>query len=388
MNLGFEQLGGLAPQIEALREIIELESANANVLASLGIRASKGILLSGPPGTGKTLTAQALANQNGDAFILRSCSDFFSKHAGDGENALKQVFKRAASKAPAIIFLDEVDTIAQHRSGSDEEFRVRLTNTFLELLDGVDSKAGITVIGATNRIEAIDSAFRRAGRFDVEIPYFVPTGTELSDIYRAHLRHFPDDIRNRVDPAALAAGSAGFVGADVAAVVRRAVIGVLRNGRGVQDLSADNFLLAASGHISTLDRNRLSKIFFPKSVQVHSSTTPVARVFYEVSREREIENQAQHLSEHLGVPLIMLDADPAGMAPSVEAAILQARSWFRQFAVWFICPAEARASAGRVLHDRHIRPYGGRIPLVAFSMPVPASDPDWQHMCDQMFKIG
>ena len=224
----YEDIGGLDEQLELVREMIELPLSEPEVFAHLGIDPPKGVLLHGPPGTGKTLIAQAVANEVDATFIDVSGPEIMSKYKGESEEKLREKFATARENAPAIVFFDEIDSIAGKRDdGGDVENRV--VGQLLSLMDGLDARGNVVVIGATNRVDTLDPALRRGGRFDREIEIGVPNERGRREILDVHTRRMP--LADDVDSDRLAARTHGFVGADLESLVTEAAMEALRRGR-------------------------------------------------------------------------------------------------------------------------------------------------------------
>jgi transitional endoplasmic reticulum ATPase len=170
----YEDIGGIHNEIKKVREMIELPLRHPEIFEKLGIEAPKGVLLYGPPGTGKTLLAKAVANESNAHFISISGPEIMSKFYGESEARLREIFKEAREKAPSIIFVDEIDSIAPKREEVTGEVERRVVSQMLSLMDGLEARGKVIVISATNRPNAIDPALRRPGRFDREIEIKVP----------------------------------------------------------------------------------------------------------------------------------------------------------------------------------------------------------------------
>jgi transitional endoplasmic reticulum ATPase len=224
----YEDLGGLSRVVERIREVVELPLRNRAVFAHLGISPPKGVLLVGPPGTGKTMIARAVAAESKAHFLTINGPEIVGKYYGDSEQQLRNVFETARKKAPAIIFIDEIDAIAQKRDALSGEKQVerRIVAQLLTLMDGLASRGEVVVIGATNLADSIDPALRRPGRFDREIRVDPPDREGRREILAVHTRAMPLDTD--VDLAALAAETHGHVGADLAALCREAAMAALR----------------------------------------------------------------------------------------------------------------------------------------------------------------
>ena len=224
----YEDIGGLDEELELVREMIELPLSEPEVFTRLGVDPPKGVLLHGPPGTGKTLIAKAVANEVDATFLTVSGPEIMSKYKGESEEKLREKFEEAADNTPAIIFFDEIDSIAGKRDdGGDVESRV--VGQLLSLMDGLDARGDVIVIGATNRVDSLDSALRRGGRFDREIEIGVPGEAGRREVLDVHTRRMP--LADDVDIDKLAARTHGFVGADLESLATEAAMTALRRTR-------------------------------------------------------------------------------------------------------------------------------------------------------------
>ncbi len=231
-RVSYEDIGGLDEELEQVREMIELPLSRPELFRRLGVDPPKGVLLYGPPGTGKTLIARAVAHEVDAEFITVSGPEIMSKYKGESEEHVREIFEEAEESAPAIVFFDEIDSIAgQREDGGDVENRV--VAQLLSLMDGLDSRGDVIVIGATNRVDAIDPALRRGGRFDREIEIGVPDKTGRKEIFDVHTRGMP--LAEDVSVEKLAAQTHGFVGADIDALTTEAAMLTLRRARSDPD---------------------------------------------------------------------------------------------------------------------------------------------------------
>jgi len=222
----YEDLGGMGEVIQKVREMIELPMRHPELFNRLGIQPPKGLLLYGAPGTGKTLLVRAVANETNAHFISLSGPEIMSKFYGESEEKLRNIFQEAQESAPSIIFIDEIDSIAPKRGETTGEVERRVVAQLLALMDGLDARGNVVVIGATNRVNSIDEALRRPGRFDREIEIPVPNKEGRLEILQIHTRGMPLD--KDVDLSKLAATSHGFVGADLHALCKEAAMRALR----------------------------------------------------------------------------------------------------------------------------------------------------------------
>ncbi len=225
-NIHYEDIGGLGRELSQVREMIEYPLRHPEVFKQLGIEPPKGVLLYGPPGTGKTLIARAVANEAGAYFETISGPEIISKYYGDSEEKLREIFEKAEENAPSIIFIDEIDSIAPKREESKGEVERRVVAQLLSLMDGLKSRGKVIVIAATNLPDSIDPALRRGGRFDREIEIGVPDKEGRREILQIHTRNVP--LAENVKLDKYANSTHGFVGADLALVVKEAAMHALR----------------------------------------------------------------------------------------------------------------------------------------------------------------
>jgi transitional endoplasmic reticulum ATPase len=225
-DVTYDDLGGMKSTIDALREMVELPLRHPELFQRLGVDPPKGVLLHGPPGTGKTRLARAVANESDAQFFTINGPEIMGSAYGESEKRLREVFEEAAKAAPSIIFIDEIDSIAPKRGQVSGEAEKRLVAQLLTLMDGIEARQNLVVIAATNRPEAIDEALRRPGRFDREIVVGVPDEAGRREILGIHTRGMP--LADGIDLDDLARRTYGFVGADLAALVREAALEAVR----------------------------------------------------------------------------------------------------------------------------------------------------------------
>ena len=225
-GITYEDIGGLKEQIQKLRDMIELPMRHPEIFHALGIEPPKGVLLYGPPGTGKTLLAKAVANESGANFHYIAGPEIMNKYYGESEKQLRGIFEEAKKNAPSIIFIDELDSIASKREELTGEVERRVVAQLLSLLDGLEKRGQVVVMGATNRINAIDPALRRPGRFDREVEIGVPDREGRNEILKIHTRTMP--LAENVELEDLSNQTHGFVGADILAFAREAAMKTLR----------------------------------------------------------------------------------------------------------------------------------------------------------------
>lgn len=226
----YEEIGGLSDEIQRIREMVELPMKHPELFKRLGIDPPRGLILHGPPGTGKTLLAKAVASESEANFIHINGPEIMSKFYGESEQKLRKIFEDAEENAPSIIFIDEIDAIAPKREDVQGEVERRVVAQLLATMDGLKSRGQVVVIAATNRVNAVDPALRRPGRFDREIEIGVPDKTGRLEVLHIHSRGMPltEEGDLRVDLAALASRTHGFVGADLHALCREAAMKALR----------------------------------------------------------------------------------------------------------------------------------------------------------------
>ncbi|MHA1995183.1 MAG: CDC48 family AAA ATPase [Candidatus Hodarchaeales archaeon] len=225
-RIRYEDIGGLTDEIQKVREMIELPMKHPELFKRLGITPPRGVLLHGPPGTGKTLLAKAVATETDSHFISVSGPEFMSKFYGESEKRIREIFDDAKQNSPSIIFIDEIDSIAPKRSEVMGEVERRVVATLLSNMDGLSQRGDVVVIGATNRVNSLDPALRRGGRFDREIEIGIPNKNGREEILLIHSRGMP--LGEDVDLTHLAEVTHGFVGADLEQFTKEAAMGSLR----------------------------------------------------------------------------------------------------------------------------------------------------------------
>ena len=237
-SITYEDIGGLGDAVGRVREMIELPLRHPELFKRLGVEAPKGVLLHGPPGTGKTLLAKAVANETNTSFYTIGGPEIMSKFYGESEEKLRSIFEQAEKNAPSIIFIDEIDSIAPKREEVSGEVERRIVAQLLSLMDGMSSRGKVVVIGATNRVDAINPALRRPGRFDREIEIGVPDRNGRLEIMQVHTRGMP--LAKDVNLEKIADVSHGFVGADLQSLSKEAGMRALRKILPEIDLSSQS----------------------------------------------------------------------------------------------------------------------------------------------------
>ncbi|MCI4462548.1 MAG: AAA family ATPase, partial [Thermogladius sp.] len=296
----WEDIGDLEEVKERIREIVELPLRHPELFNRLGIEPPKGILLYGPPGTGKTLLAKALANEIGAYFTAINGPEIMSKYYGESEERLREVFREAEEKAPAIIFIDEIDSIAPKREEVTGEVEKRVVAQLLALMDGLKERGRVIVIGATNRPDALDPALRRPGRFDREIEIPPPDKRARREILAVHTRNVP--LAEDVNLDTIAEMTHGFTGADLAALVKEAALAALRRFIKEEDIDLNQPIPA-----SKLEKLKVTMSDFMSALKVIQPTL-IREVFVEVPEVRwddigGLDDVKQQLREAVEWPL-------------------------------------------------------------------------------------
>lgn len=230
----YDDIGGMKPVIAKVRELIELPLKHPELFDRLGIDSPKGILLHGPSGTGKTLLARAVAHESGAHFTAINGPEIMGRFYGESEERLRKIFTEAEQNAPAIVFIDELDSIAPRRAEVTGEVERRVVAQLLTLMDGLKSRRHIIVLAATNRLDAVDTALRRPGRFDREIFIGIPDQAGRLEILQIHTRGMPK--AKDVDLGKLAETTHGYTGSDLASLAREAALATLRRSMPMLDL--------------------------------------------------------------------------------------------------------------------------------------------------------
>lgn len=302
-KITYEDIGGLGEELRKVREMIELPLKHPELFERLGIDPPKGVILFGPPGTGKTLIAKAVANESGARFYSINGPEIINKFYGESEKALRETFDKAAKESPSIIFIDEIDSIAPKREETQGELERRVVAQLLTLMDGLKSRGQVIVIAATNRLEAVDPALRRPGRFDREIEIGVPDKKGRKEILQIHSRGMPFEGKNEEREKLLeelASLTHGFVGADLAALSREAAMKALR--RYLPEIDLDNPIpteILEKMHVSSEDFFTALKEIEPSSLREVTIEVPNVR-WEEVGN---LEDVKKELIETIEMPV-------------------------------------------------------------------------------------
>jgi len=240
-EIGYDDIGGCRKQLAIIKEMVELPLRHPSLFKSIGVKPPRGILLYGPPGTGKTLIARAVANETGAYFFLINGPEIMSKMAGESESNLRKAFEEAEKNSPAIIFIDEIDSVAPKREKTQGEVEKRIVSQLLTLMDGLKSRAHVIVMAATNRPNSIDPALRRFGRFDREVDIGIPDAIGRLEILRIHTKNMKLCVEgdDKVDLEQIAAETHGYVGSDLAALCSEAALQQIREKMDLIDVEED-----------------------------------------------------------------------------------------------------------------------------------------------------
>merc|ERR1719408_3992 len=236
-DVGYDDIGGCRKQMAQIREMIELPLRHPTLFKTLGVKPPRGVLLYGPPGSGKTLMARAVANETGAFFFLINGPEIMSKMAGEAESNLRKAFEEAEKNSPAIIFIDEIDSIAPKRDKTNGEVEKRIVSQLLTLMDGMKGRGQVVVIGATYRPNSIEGALRRFGRFDRELDIGVPDDNGRLEILRIHTKNMKLSADVKLED--IASNTHGFVGADLAQLCTEAALQCIREKMDVIDLEEE-----------------------------------------------------------------------------------------------------------------------------------------------------
>ncbi|RAL68595.1 hypothetical protein DID88_007313 [Monilinia fructigena] len=236
-EVGYDDIGGCRKQMAQIREMVELPLRHPQLFKSIGIKPPRGVLMFGPPGTGKTLMARAVANETGAFFFLINGPEIMSKMAGESESNLRKAFEEAEKNSPAIIFIDEIDSIAPKRDKTNGEVERRVVSQLLTLMDGMKARSNVVVMAATNRPNSIDPALRRFGRFDREVDIGIPDPTGRLEILQIHTKNMK--LGEDVDLEQIASETHGYVGSDVASLCSEAAMQQIREKMDLIDLDED-----------------------------------------------------------------------------------------------------------------------------------------------------
>ena len=300
-EVGYDDVGGVRKQMAQIRELVELPLRHPLLFKTIGVKPPKGILLYGPPGSGKTLIARAVANETGAFFFLINGPEIMSKLAGESESNLRKAFEEAEKNAPAIIFIDEIDSIAPKREKTQGEVERRIVSQLLTLMDGMKSRAHVIVMGATNRPNSVDAALRRFGRFDREIDIGVPDETGRLEVLRIHTKNMKLD--DEVDLEKVSKETHGYVGADLAALCTEAALQCIREKMDVIDLEDDTIDAEILDSMAVTNEHFITALSVSNPSALRETVVEVPNVSLEdigglESVKQELQETVQYPVEH------------------------------------------------------------------------------------------
>lgn len=351
LRVKYEDIGGLDEELLRVRELVELPLKYPSLFARLKIEPPKGVLLYGPPGSGKTLIARAVASEVKAHFIHVNGPEVIHKFYGESEARLREIFEEAQRRAPAVVFLDEIDAIAPRRQDVSGEVEKRVVAQLLALMDGLVPRGQVVVIGATNLPEAVDPALRRPGRFDREITVNVPTRPGRLRILKIHSRGMP--LAGDVDLETLAEVTAGFVGADLEVLCKEAGMLALRDcltasqtqsGTGTDSELAAEELAAEQTRIHARHFHEALKTIEPTAIRELSLERPDVRweqigglgdVRQALLSALELPRQHPRLFARAGIkpPTGFLFEGPSGTGKSLTVKALATETGMRLISV-------------------------------------------------------
>jgi len=307
----YRDVGGLDREIKMIREAVEYPLRFPELFRHLGITQPRGIILHGPPGTGKTLIARALSHEVGAKFYSINGPEVFSKWYGESERQLREIFEEAAKNAPAVVLIDELDALVPKRETSRGELEQRIVASLLTLMDGITKREGVVVIGTTNRVNAIDLALRREGRFGNEIHVGVPDVEGRQSILEIHTRRIP--LADDVDMALLARRSVGFVGADIAQLCREAAYNTLRRSYSAEQFDQGKIEAREDLKVSQADFEAVLPGIAPSAMKEFLVQVP--KVTWD--QVGGLEEVRQILMENVAYPITKRDVfRKAGITPA------------------------------------------------------------------------
>lgn len=312
-GVSYEDIGGLKQEVELVREMVELPMKHPEVFQKLGVGAPKGVLLTGPPGTGKTLLAKAVATETDSSFFSIAGPEIMSKYYGESEKHIRDIFEQAEKNAPAIIFIDEIDSIAPKRGEGTDQTEKRIVAQLLTLMDGLKTRGQVVVMAATNRPDDIDEALRRPGRFDRELKINPPDETGRKEILRIHTRGMPLDKDVNFDE--IAYKTIGFTGADIEVLCKEAAL------KAIKPFFTQLKNIEEKVPTQILDKIKVGRMHFVESLKM---VEPSAMREVLIQRPHTtwedvggLEEAKEKLRELVELPLIRPDLyEKAGIKPS------------------------------------------------------------------------
>lgn len=317
-TIDFSQIGGLTSVINRLREILQIPINYPDILERFGIKPPKGMLLYGPPGNGKTMVARAVAYSMGSSFITIEGPELMSKYVGVGEQRLREKFEEAESKGNCVIFIDEIDSITAKRSSDSAEYQISTVATLLNLMDGMNSSSKVFVIGATNRLSAIDPALRRPGRFDLEFEIPLPNVSARYDILSKYIKTDHKELFENADAVSLQVLSEltnGYSGADLSLLYRESAMNAIRRNIKIDNATGKISLNVSpeSIRLANEDFQYALKTITPTSLRGVDANKPmvqwnnligldkqkeyISQIYYHINELQNSENLPQRPSE-------------------------------------------------------------------------------------------
>ncbi len=289
MGITYGDIGGLGSAITKIRELIEYPLSLPDALKYLGIEPPKGILLYGPPRTGKTLIAKAIANEVGAKIFPLQGPEIISSYYGKSEEKLREIFKEAQDKAPSIILIDEIDSIAPKRDAVKGELEVRIVSTLLTLMDGLKQTKGIIIVGTTNRPNSIDPAIRAPGRLEYEIYIGIPNAEGRKEILEIHTKRKGMPLAEDVNLQELAEQTHGFVGGDIAFLCREAGYSAFRRSFSFEKNIKNEIFDLSSLKVTMQDFKNALEVVHPSALREVSVSVPKDVTWGKIGGLREIK---------------------------------------------------------------------------------------------------
>ena len=299
--IGYDDVGGCRKQLATIREMVELPFRHPELFKAIGVKPPRGILLYGPPGTGKTCIGRAVANETGAFFFLINGPEIMSKMSGESESNLRKAFEEAQKNSPAIIFIDEVDSIAPKRDKTHGEIEKRVVAQLLTLMDGLKKRSQVVVMAATNRPNSIDPALRRFGRFDREVEIGIPDVTGRMEILQIHTKNMK--LAKDVDLERIAAETHGHVGSDLAALCTEAALYQIREKMDLVDLEEETIDAEVINSLAITQDNFVAALSKSNPSALRETAVEVPNVTWDdvgglEKVKRELQELVQYPVEH------------------------------------------------------------------------------------------
>ncbi|KAM7475507.1 hypothetical protein LguiB_022750 [Lonicera macranthoides] len=300
-EIGYDDVGGVRKQIAQIRELVELPLRQPKLFKEIGVKPPKGILLYGPPGTGKTRIARAVATETGAFIVVINGPEIMMSRVGESESKLREAFEEAEENGPSIIFIDEIDSIAPNREKTHGEVEKRTVSQLLTLMDGLNSRGNVVVVGATNRPNSIDPALRRFGRFDREIHIGVPDEMGRLEVLGIHTKTMK--LGEDVDLERVARDTHGYVGADLAALCTEAALQCIREQMAVIDLEDENIDAEILDSMAVTNEHFQTALGFSNPSSLRETVVEIPNASWEdigglENVKRELRETVQYPVEH------------------------------------------------------------------------------------------